>query len=138
MDTTPQKSPKIWPLFSVGCALLILSICGASVALGAGGALWFTHSGSIVKQGQPLSSRLTPEAAELTGLMGWVEVQDQGEWAPASEGQLLRAGQRVRTGELSKATLLFYDGSRAFLGASSELSIDELDAARGNKVCRYL
>ncbi|MEJ2597995.1 MAG: DUF5666 domain-containing protein [Anaerolineales bacterium] len=134
MDTTPQKSPKIWPFFSLGCALLILSICGASVVLGAGGALWFTHSGgSIVKQGQPPSSQLSPEVAELTGLLGWVEVKDQGKWAPASEGQLVRAGQRVRTGEMSKVTLRFYDGSQAFLGEASELSIDDLGAARGNR-----
>jgi hypothetical protein len=134
MDTSPQKSPKIWPFASVGCALLILLVCGASVALGTGSALWFTHNGSsFVAQGQPSHSQLTPEGAELTGLLGWVEVQDQGKWAAASEGQLVRAEQRVRTGEMSKVVLRFYDGSQASLGAASELSIDELDAARGNQ-----
>jgi hypothetical protein len=134
MDITPQKSPKIWPFVSVGCALLILSICGASVALGAGGALWLTHNGGgFLAQGQDSRSQLSPEVAELTGLLGWVEVQDQGKWVPASAGQLVHAGQRVRTGEMSKVTLRFYDGSQASLGAASELSIDELDAARGNQ-----
>jgi hypothetical protein len=135
MDTLPPKSPKIWPLVSVGYALLMLLACGTSAALGMGGALWFTQgSHSAVNQEKAPTAPLSPQVARLTGLLGWVEVQDQGTWATASEGQLVRAGQRVRTGEMSKATLNFYDGSQAWLEAGSELSIDELNADRGNQM----
>lgn len=134
MDTLPQKSPKIWSIVSVGCVLLILLACGTSAALGMGSALWFTHdSHSAVNQEKPPTAQLSPQVARLTGLLGWVEIQDKGNWVVASEGQLVHAGQRVRTGEMSKATLNFYDGSQAWLEADSELSIDKLKAGRGNQ-----
>ncbi len=139
MDTLPQKSPTLqksttfWMFVFGGCTLIVL-MCVVTAAVGTGGALWFKNAGgSAAKQGQPTSSQLTPKVAELTGLIGWVEVQDQGEWTTAREGQLVYAGQRVRTAEMSEVALRFYDGSQASLGAASELSIDELNAAKGNK-----
>jgi hypothetical protein len=133
MDTLPRKSPKFW-LFALGGCLLIVLMCTATAALGTGGVLWFTHTGgSMAGQGGPSALQLAPDVAELTGLLGWVEVQDQGKWAAGREGQLIRAGQRLRTGDMSGAALRFYDGSQASLGANTELSVDELDAARGNK-----
>ena len=43
-------------------------------------------------------------------------------------GQVVSAGQRIRTGRLSGATLQFYDGSQTQLGSETELSVDELNA----------
>jgi hypothetical protein len=73
----------------------------------------------------------TPQQAVLQDIRGLVEVQgEDGSWSAVSQVALLRAGQRVRSGSLSSARLLFYDGSQARIGAKSELSIDELDALR--------
>lgn len=67
--------------------------------------------------------------AALNQVRGIVEVQDKdGAWHAAKEGQLLIAGQHVRTGVLSSVTLAFYDGSQAHVGASSELALDTLNA----------
>jgi hypothetical protein len=133
MEATSRKPPKFWPFALGGCLLFVL-ICGATIAFGAGGLLWFTHSGGrVAVQNSPSSSQLSPDVAELTGLQGGVAVQEQGGWFPASEGQLLHAGQRVRTNEMSSVALRFYDGSQASLGPASELSIDQLNAGQGNK-----
>jgi hypothetical protein len=133
MDTLSRISPK-FRIFLFGGCLLITLICAVTAALGTGGALWLTHPGSSsTKLGQPFSPQFSPDVAELTGLLGWVEVQEKGVWTVGREGQLLRVGQRVRTGEMSGAALHFYDGSQASLGPASELSIDELDAAKGER-----
>jgi ferric-dicitrate binding protein FerR (iron transport regulator) len=75
-------------------------------------------------------------SAMLQEAGGLVEFQTgEGAWQAVRAGQVLRAGQRLRTAQLSSATLGFYDGSQAQLGAGSELSIDELDArAAGARV----
>ena len=68
-------------------------------------------------------------SAVIAEARGVVEVQSSdGAWAAIGMRQTLSAGQRVRTGDLSAATLLFYDGSRARLGPASEIAIDALDA----------
>ena len=70
-----------------------------------------------------------PQSAVLSAARGVVQVQTGGEsWTVLKPGNVVVSGQRVRTGALSSATLLFYDGSQARLGPASELSIDELDA----------
>jgi hypothetical protein len=76
------------------------------------------------------------QAVMLHGTRGLVQVQaPDGTWQTAAAGQVLHAGQRLRTGTLSAATLGFYDGSQARLGPGSELSIDELNAvAAGARV----
>lgn len=71
-----------------------------------------------------------PQSAVLRDLQGSVEVQDDGIWETAQNGQMVKAGQRVRTGELSNVTLGFYDGSQTQLGPNSELSVDELNAKK--------
>lgn len=62
---------------------------------------------------------------------GVLEVQagDQ-TWTAVARAAPLAAGQRLRTGPLSSATLTFFDGSQAFLGPETELSVDELNAQR--------
>ncbi len=79
----------------------------------------------------PLVSRplpLGPQIAALQDLQGIVEVQTEDEtWTTVTRPVTVTVGQRVRTGALSRATLLFFDGSEVRLGPETELSIDELD-----------
>jgi hypothetical protein len=84
-----------------------------------------------------LSVPLPPGQALLRDVRGVIEVQADGQaWAVASAEQILQAGERVRTGPLSGAQILFHDGSVAHLGPESELSIDGLgqDPADGARV----
>ena len=72
---------------------------------------------------------LSPQSAMLTGIRGLVEVQTEGaKWVLAHDGRVVKAGQRVRTGALSAASLSFYEGSVASLGPGTEVSLDDLDA----------
>ncbi|MCL4266062.1 MAG: FecR domain-containing protein [Anaerolineae bacterium] len=72
---------------------------------------------------------LNPQTAVLDAILGLVEVQTvDGSWTAVSHLTPLTAGQRVRTGALSSATLTFFDGSWARLGPESELDIETLDA----------
>lgn len=74
---------------------------------------------------------LRPETAVLDDMNGFVEVQDEaGEWTAVSQATTLAAGQRLRTGSFSQASLTFYDGSQAQIGPNSELSLDTVDAQR--------
>lgn len=70
---------------------------------------------------------LDPQHALLDQVHGMVEIQDKdGVWATTEVPLVLAAGQRVRAGALSSASLTFYDGSTAWLGPASEVSLDEL------------
>lgn len=70
-----------------------------------------------------------PTTAAVQGVEGVVEIQQaDGSWTAVGKDATLKAGQRIRTGALSGATLTFYDNSQATLYANSELSIDELNA----------
>ncbi len=80
-----------------------------------------------------------PEEATLTGLRGLVEVSvNEGEWKLVSANQSLAVGARVRTGKLSSARLLFFDGSQASIGPNSELSIDQLNARKPEEGLRFV
>jgi len=70
-----------------------------------------------------------PQTAVLQEARGVVQIQaGDGAWVTAGAGRTLGAGQNLRTGALSGATLEFFDGSRVVLGPDSQVSIDELDA----------
>jgi len=69
-----------------------------------------------------------PRSAVLTETRGVVEVFSEGRWEPAQVGKVFHAGQRLRTGQLSSATLLFYDRSQTRLGPASDVTLDALDA----------
>ncbi len=72
-----------------------------------------------------------PTTAALERTQGVVEVQTAtGDWVSVGHLAAMQAGQRVRTGPFSAATLTFFDGSQAILSAESELSIDQLNALR--------
>jgi hypothetical protein len=69
-------------------------------------------------------------AAILTEARGVVQVQlANGAWTAIGKGSRIAAGQRVRTGALSSVKLAFHDGSLAYLGPQTEVSLDELDAS---------
>ena len=81
----------------------------------------------LIAQEAPVAGN--PEAAALTEVRGLVQVLgDDGEWSTADAGATLTAGAHLRTGALSSAALVFYDGSQVSLGPSAELAIDELQA----------
>jgi ferric-dicitrate binding protein FerR (iron transport regulator) len=72
-----------------------------------------------------------PESATVAELSGLVEVQSaSGGWQMVQLGQTIKPGQRLRTGAASGVTLVFYDGSKAQLGADSEISVDQLNVQR--------
>ena len=74
---------------------------------------------------------VNPQTAVIDDIQGIVEIQTNTDvWTPVDNPTTIAAGQRVRTGKLSQATLSFYDGSQAHLGADTEISIDELNALR--------
>jgi hypothetical protein len=80
-----------------------------------------------------LTSPLETDAgtAVLETSNGLAERQtEDGSWTALPRLTTLTAGQRIRTGLLSQATLTFYDGSQATLGPGSELTIEQLNAQR--------
>jgi len=75
------------------------------------------------------SENRLPHNAMLKDVQGLVEVQVDGEnWERAQGEQTVLVEQRIRTGPLSGARLLFYDDSQAHLGSDTEVSVDELGA----------
>jgi hypothetical protein len=89
-----------------------------------------THTVFLPRITKPLSLHL----AMLQETQGLVELQDvDGEWSITNDGQILRAGARVRTGALSGANVTFYDGSTAYLGPNTEISIDDLGQDPGDQ-----
>lgn len=72
---------------------------------------------------------LTPETARVEDVRGIVEIQaDDGTWLVVDAAHIIATGQRVRTGPLSGARLVFYDGSQVSLGPDTKVSVDRLDA----------
>ncbi len=73
-------------------------------------------------------------AVTLTDVAGLVEValaEDGSEWAMVSEQMTLRAGQRIRTGSASSASLVFFEGTTTRLGPNTELVLSKLDGGWG-------
>ena len=71
------------------------------------------------------------QTAVIENISGLVQVQSDGStWQTINHDSALNAGQRIRTGDLSQASLTFYDGSQAHLSANTEISIDQLNAQR--------
>jgi len=70
--------------------------------------------------------------ATLEAMGGVVEVRPAGSgtWLPASPVQLLKPGDRIRTGSSSTAVLAFFDGSKTALEAGTELTILEMRSRR--------
>lgn len=76
-----------------------------------------------------ISLERTPQTAIVEDVQGIVEIQTEADtWTAVNRAATIAVGQRVRTGELSQASITFYDGSQAYLNANTEISIDELNA----------
>ncbi len=72
------------------------------------------------------------QAATAMDLSGQVEVLVDSRWTALAEGDLVHAGDRLRTGANASATLVFYEGSRTLLGADADLTLAVVDGAQGN------
>lgn len=74
---------------------------------------------------------LNAQTAVIGNITGRVQIQTDGStWQTINHDSPLTVGQRIRTGDLSQATLSFYDGSQAHLSANTEISLDQLNAQR--------
>jgi len=133
-NMTPSKSVSLFnkprsrwffPVALTGSAFVIFT-CMVIFSLMAGmlGLRWFNQSRDVVALEAP-----NPQSARIQELRGLVDVlNDSGAWETAEAGQVLEAGQSIRTGKLSSVALGFFDGSRTRLGPEAEMSITELDA----------
>ena len=145
--TRSKALPELLVL-AAGCAL-ILVLCAASLVLQQISQSLSTAqrpspgpSDSYLVSPTPIASSVlvvpNPSSAIIADARGMVEMQaSDGKWAVAKAGQVIQVGQRVRTSELSNATLLFYDKSQARLGPMTEVSVDKLDAqVNGPRIVR--
>lgn len=115
-----QAAPRGLPGWAIlpglaGLAMVFIGVVALVAALG----LWLA--------GPPGA-----KAARLMDISGYVELQaPSGEWVVAQEGDLVRAGQHVRTLGASGATLLFYEGSRSAIGPNAEVTLKTLGGSWG-------
>lgn len=77
--------------------------------------------------------RKHPATGTLTGLQGSVETRAETgvAWTLAANDQQVGAGERVRTGGASAASLLFFDASSVSLGENTEIGILDAYTIRG-------
>lgn len=72
-------------------------------------------------------------AATLMDVAGQVEVaanDSATSWKPVSEGDQVHSGERIRTGGSASVTLVFFEGSRATLGANTDVTLADLNGTR--------
>lgn len=74
-----------------------------------------------------------PSTATLTDLKGIVQKKAEGasEWQTARNHDIVRNNDRVRTEELSGATLVFFDVSKVRLDEKTDVSVVEVSSRRG-------
>ena len=69
-----------------------------------------------------------PRSASVKDVQGLVQVSSEdGKWENIQSANI-SSGQRVRTGPLSRARVLFFDGSWILLSANTVIAIDQLNA----------
>lgn len=129
------KLQHLWPWILGGCSILVVSACLFTTVFGAFSLLGANRAVKTVDTTkQQFPAGITPKTAQLQNLQGWVEFQTEtGDWAPAMPDLLITAGQHVRTGKLSSASLRFNDGSQTTLLADSEIALDELNVQKSGK-----
>ncbi|HID62114.1 MAG TPA: hypothetical protein EYP49_05160 [Anaerolineae bacterium] len=83
-----------------------------------------------------LGSIAFAHTATLTDLKGVVQTRREQAttWEPAHKNQVVKNRDRVKTGEMSAATLLFFDVSTAYLDEQTEVSVVEISTRRGGSV----
>lgn len=80
-----------------------------------------------------------PRGARVATLMdvnGAVQVAPSAgdDWQIIEDGDRVKAGQRIRTGPESEATLVFFDGSRATLGPNADVILQTVDGRWGDLI----
>jgi competence ComEA-like helix-hairpin-helix protein len=87
-----------------------------------------------------LGSIAFAHTATLTDLKGVVQTRREQAtaWEPAHKNQMIKNQDRVRTGEMSAATLLFFDVSTADLDEQTEVSVVEVSTRRGGSVATVI
>jgi len=105
-----------------------LALAGALVlALLAAGSLVLLSSPGTKMEG--VARMATLDRAE--GVVGLLPTGSD-TWLPASAGEHVEAGSRIRTGPGSAAVLVFFDGSTTNLEAETEIAVIEMSSPRGN------
>ena len=124
-----KSSPRRGALSAIRIGAMTLLLVAGILLAGCSG---LKSSTAVVSQGSSdavLDKPGSAESAILADLHGTIEIKTgDGQWTAAQTGQTLVSGQQLRSGALSNATLIFYDGSRMILGAEAEIAVDALDA----------
>ena len=69
---------------------------------------------------------LAEEAGEVVSVLGTAEVLRDGRWQPAGPGEVLAAGEAVRTGEGSRVAILLASGTQLKLNSNSRLELKQV------------
>jgi hypothetical protein len=69
---------------------------------------------------------------DASGLVQVASAQGPENWANISNGEQIKEGQHIRTGDGSSVTLLFFDGSRTTVGPDSDLVLSKMNGSWGN------
>src|SRR5687768_10893903 len=114
METTSAQA-RPWARWAIAGAILLLAGALALINGGRGTAAQATTL-EIVHQG--VSHSVSPTA----------------DFAPATDGAMLRAGQRVRTDSTGRAELHYFDGSITRLGADTTYVLEKLESSGGRQI----
>jgi len=144
--TEKRPTPR-WLVPAVAGGLVFVFLCAALAVVAVGGAAWWltrdraqetvvAELPSTTVEVGPSTPRPTvgsvPDVvapARLRSQRGLVEMQsDDGTWIAVESDQPLEEGTTLRTGALSGAEILFYDGSVATLGPDTEVSLDHISS----------
>src|SRR5688500_18963478 len=105
-----------WFTPAMATAMLVLFGCLVVAGSGLGGL-------TLVRLGQSGN-----DPARVQEIQGILEVQAQnGSWQLVKDNARVAPGTRVRTGELSSEQVSLQDGSVLHLGASTEITLDQMD-----------
>lgn len=120
------SSPRRFEWGSLGW-LIAPSLAGAALLFMVG-LVWLMAMGAWLLG--PRSARM----ATLMDVSGHIEVAAAGQeadWRAVTNGEQVRAGQRIRTQAASSATLLFFDGSRTMIGPNADLTLSKVSGGWG-------
>jgi hypothetical protein len=117
--------PLRWAFAPAMLGVMVAFLCVAASMFGLG--MWYFGPHSA-------------QAATLMDITGQVEVASPSAsdgWRVISNGDQVRAGQRIRTLSASSATLVFFDGTRTTIDPNSDLTLTRVDGDWG-KVLRVV